>query len=66
MDRQRLDKWLWHARVVKTRTDAAAFLPLGSGLNEAAFTRARRTDWSGIAIVLITLAAIGLIAWAAA
>ena len=24
MDRQRIDKWLWHARVVRTRTAAAA------------------------------------------
>lgn len=24
MDRQRLDKWLWHARVVRTRSAAAA------------------------------------------
>jgi ribosome-associated heat shock protein Hsp15 len=24
LDRQRLDKWLWHARVVRTRRDAAA------------------------------------------
>jgi ribosome-associated heat shock protein Hsp15 len=23
LDRQRLDKWLWHARVVKARTSAA-------------------------------------------
>ena len=29
MDRQRLDKWLWHARVVKARTSAAALV--GSG-----------------------------------
>ncbi len=29
MDRQRLDKWLWHARVVKTRTDAAALVAKG-------------------------------------
>lgn len=29
MDRQRLDKWLWHARVVKTRTDAAALVGKG-------------------------------------
>lgn len=29
MDRQRLDKWLWHARVVKTRTDAAALVSKG-------------------------------------
>ena len=32
MDRQRVDKWLWHARVVRTRSDAAA-------LTEAGFVR---------------------------
>ncbi len=29
MDRQRIDKWLWHARVVRTRAAAAALA--GSG-----------------------------------
>ena len=29
MDRQRLDKWLWHARVVKARTSAAALVTSG-------------------------------------
>ena len=29
MDRQRLDKWLWHARVVKTRSNAAALVEGG-------------------------------------
>ena len=29
MERQRLDKWLWHARVVKARTDAAALVEAG-------------------------------------
>ena len=29
MDRQRLDKWLWHARVVKARTSAAALVAQG-------------------------------------
>lgn len=30
MDRQRVDKWLWHARVVRTRTAAAALADRGS------------------------------------
>ena len=29
MERQRLDKWLWHARVVKARTLAAALVQAG-------------------------------------
>ena len=29
MDRQRIDKWLWHARVVRTRADAAALAAAG-------------------------------------
>jgi ribosome-associated heat shock protein Hsp15 len=29
LDRQRIDKWLWHARVVRTRSAAAALV--GSG-----------------------------------
>ena len=29
MDRQRLDKWLWHARVVRTRMDAAKLVSGG-------------------------------------
>ena len=32
MDRQRIDKWLWHARMVRTRADAAK-------LTEAGFVR---------------------------
>ena len=28
-DRQRLDKWLWHARVVKARSSAAALIEAG-------------------------------------
>ena len=32
MDRQRIDKWLWHARMVRTRGDASA-------LTEAGFVR---------------------------
>ena len=29
MDRQRIDKWLWHARMVRTRADAAALTEAG-------------------------------------
>ena len=29
MERQRLDKWLWHARVIKARTDAVALVEAG-------------------------------------
>ena len=29
MDRQRIDKWLWHARVVRTRSDAASLVEAG-------------------------------------
>lgn len=29
MDRQRIDKWLWHTRVVRTRTAAAALIASG-------------------------------------
>jgi ribosome-associated heat shock protein Hsp15 len=40
LDRQRLDKWLWHARVVKARTSAAALVESGhvriNGVREAA------------------------------
>jgi ribosome-associated heat shock protein Hsp15 len=32
VDRQRIDKWLWHARMVRSRTDAAK-------LTEAGFVR---------------------------
>lgn len=40
MERQRLDKWLWHARVVKARTSAAALVEAGhvriNGIRERA------------------------------
>jgi ribosome-associated heat shock protein Hsp15 len=29
LDRQRIDKWLWHARVVRTRSQAAALVSSG-------------------------------------
>jgi ribosome-associated heat shock protein Hsp15 len=36
LTRQRIDKWLWHARMVRTRTDAAK-------LTEAGFVRLNGT-----------------------
>jgi ribosome-associated heat shock protein Hsp15 len=30
VDRQRIDKWLWHARIVKTRTSAAGLVANGN------------------------------------
>jgi ribosome-associated heat shock protein Hsp15 len=29
LDRQRIDKWLWHARMVRSRSDAAALTEAG-------------------------------------
>jgi ribosome-associated heat shock protein Hsp15 len=38
LDRQRIDKWLWHARIVRSRSDAAALVSTGhvrlNGLRE--------------------------------
>src|ERR1700755_324510 len=43
-DRQRIDKWLWHARVVRTRTSAASLVENGhvrlNGERVAAASRA--------------------------
>jgi ribosome-associated heat shock protein Hsp15 len=46
-ERQRLDKWLWHARVVKARTSAAALVASGhvriNGVRETAPGHAVKT-----------------------
>jgi ribosome-associated heat shock protein Hsp15 len=46
LDRQRIDKWLWHARVVRTRSAAAALATSGhvriNGLRVDAPSRAVR------------------------
>jgi ribosome-associated heat shock protein Hsp15 len=46
LDRQRLDKWLWHARVVRTRGAAAALATSGyvrvNGMRVTAAGRALR------------------------
>jgi ribosome-associated heat shock protein Hsp15 len=47
LERQRLDKWLWHARVVKARTSAAALVEAGhvrvNGVREKARGHAVKT-----------------------
>jgi len=47
LDRQRIDKWLWHARVVRTRSAAAALATAGhvriNGARVDAPSRAVRT-----------------------
>jgi ribosome-associated heat shock protein Hsp15 len=43
LDRQRIDKWLWHARVVRTRTSAASLVDQGQvRLNGERVTAASR------------------------
>jgi ribosome-associated heat shock protein Hsp15 len=48
VERQRIDKWLWHARVVRTRSDAAALVAGGrvrvNGARETAPGRAVKPD----------------------
>ena len=47
MDRQRIDKWLWHARMVRTRNDASALAASGyvrlNGRRIAAASQSVRT-----------------------
>lgn len=47
LERQRLDKWLWHARVVKARSSAAALVEAGhvrvNGVREKAPGHAVKT-----------------------
>jgi len=42
-----------------TRTDAIGFLPLEGGMNEAAFARARRTDWNHFRYSALIVTGIG-------
>ncbi len=54
MDRQRIDKWLWHARLVRTRSAAAALVEAGVRLNGRRITAAsqplRRGDVVAVAL----------------
>jgi ribosome-associated heat shock protein Hsp15 len=48
LDRQRIDKWLWHARVVRTRSGAAELVTSGHvRLNGRRIDAASRTVRTG-------------------
>ena len=52
-DRQRIDKWLWHARVVRTRSAAAALAESGHvRLNGARVTAASKAVKSGDVVTI--------------
>ena len=52
-DRQRIDKWLWHARVVRTRTAAAALVNAGNvRLNGERVTAASRPVKAGDVVTI--------------
>ncbi len=53
MDRQRIDKWLWYARMVRTRTDAAKLTEAGFvRLNGARVAQPSRTVRVGDVVTL--------------
>ena len=53
MDRQRIDKWLWHARVVRTRSAAAALAASGHvRLNSLRIDAASRTVRAGDVVTI--------------
>ncbi len=53
VDRQRIDKWLWHARMVRTRSDAAALAQAGFvRLNGQRITAASRAVQVGDVVTL--------------
>jgi ribosome-associated heat shock protein Hsp15 len=52
-DRQRIDKWLWHARVVRTRTAATALATAGNvRLNGERVTAASRPVKTGDVVTI--------------
>jgi ribosome-associated heat shock protein Hsp15 len=53
LDRQRIDKWLWHARVVRTRSAAAALAASGHvRLNSQRIDAASRTVRAGDVVTI--------------
>jgi ribosome-associated heat shock protein Hsp15 len=53
LDRQRIDKWLWHARVVRTRSAAAGLVAAGHvRLNSERVTAASRLVRAGDVVTI--------------
>ena len=53
VDRQRIDKWLWHARMVRTRSAAAALVEAGHArLNSRRITEPSQLVRAGDVITL--------------
>ena len=53
LDRQRIDKWLWHARTVRTRSAAATLVNAGYvRLNGARINAASRTVKAGDVVTI--------------
>ena len=55
LDRQRIDKWLWHARMVRTRSAAAALAEAGYRAAQRQAHDRRRATWCALGDV-VTLA----------
>jgi ribosome-associated heat shock protein Hsp15 len=51
-DRQRIDKWLWHARLLRTRSAAAALVAAGVRLNGRRITAASQQVARGDVLTL--------------
>ncbi|HEU4659026.1 MAG TPA: RNA-binding S4 domain-containing protein [Pseudolabrys sp.] len=59
MDGQRIDKWLWHARVVRTRSAAAALIEAGHvRINGRRITAPAYTVKTGAVLTLALNAAV--------
>jgi ribosome-associated heat shock protein Hsp15 len=62
LDRQRIDKWLWHARMVRTRTAAAALAEAGYvRLNGKRITAASQPVRTGDVVTLALDSAVRVI-----
>ena len=62
LDRQRIDKWLWHARMVRTRSAAAALTAAGHvRVNGARVTAASHPLRTGDVVTLALTSSVRLV-----